>query len=73
VELDAGGRDEAAALHEAASRKIPYLVFVAPEQAKKGEVRVRRLRDRADQSVALTALAAYACSEGAKRSPGKAS
>jgi ATP phosphoribosyltransferase regulatory subunit len=73
VELDAGGRDEAAALHEAASRKIPYLVFVAPEQAKEGEVRVRRLRDRADQSVALTALAAYACSEGAKRSPGKAS
>ena len=73
VELDAAARDEAAALHEAASRKIPYLVFVAPQQARKGEVRVRRLRDRADQSVALSALAAYACSEGANRLPGKAS
>jgi ATP phosphoribosyltransferase regulatory subunit len=73
VELDAGGRDVAAALHEAASRKIPYLVFVAPEEVTKGEVRVRRLRDRADQSVALTALAAYARSEGSKQLPGKAS
>ena len=69
VELDAGGRDEAAAAHEAASRKIPYVVFVAPEQATMGEVRVRRLRDRADKSVTLTALAAYARSEGAKRTP----
>jgi histidyl-tRNA synthetase len=72
VELDAGERDEAAALHHAAKRKIPYLVFVAEEKGKKGEVRVRRLRDRADQRVALTALAAYARSEGANRLPGKA-
>jgi ATP phosphoribosyltransferase regulatory subunit len=71
VELDASERDEAAALHDAAKRKIPYLVSVTQEKGKKGEVRVRRLRDRADQRVALTELAAYAQSEGANRLPGK--
>ncbi len=72
VELDAGERDEAAALRDAAKRKIPYLVFVAQEKGNKGEVRVRRLRDRADQRVALTALAAYAKREGANQLPGEA-
>ena len=72
VELDGGLRDEAAALNEAARRRIPYLVFVAP-QMDSGEVRVRRLRDRADQSVPLSALAAYARAESGKRWPDKAS
>lgn len=70
AELDAGGCDEAAALQQAAARRIPYVVFVAREDGD--EVRVRRVRDRTEQRIALGALAAYARSEGASRWPGRA-
>lgn len=71
VELDSSDRDEKSALSYAAERKIPYVVFAGGENSRKGQVRIRRLADRADQLVALASLASYAQGEGAGGSPGK--
>jgi len=60
VELDCSGRDERSSLAEAASRRIAYVAFVGGEASKKDQVRIRRLRDRADEFVALSALVSYA-------------
>ena len=70
VELDTADRDEKSALGYAAERGIPYVVF-AGDKSLKGQVRIRRLADRADQLIALTSLASYANGENAGGTPGK--
>lgn len=60
VELDASGRDARGARDDAAKRKIPYVVTVGADGVKKGHVRIRRLADRTDETVAIAALPAYA-------------
>jgi ATP phosphoribosyltransferase regulatory subunit len=71
VELDSSGRDERSALSEANSRKIAYVAFATGDASKQDQVRIRRLNDRGDQLVALSALAAYARAESGGGSPGK--
>ena len=66
VELDSSGRDERSALAYAAKHKIPYVVIVGEDKAKKGQVRVRRMGDRADQIMTLSSLEAYANAESAR-------
>jgi ATP phosphoribosyltransferase regulatory subunit len=69
VELDSSGRDERSALSEAAKRGIAYVAFVGGK-SKRDRIRIRRLNDRADQIVALPALASYAQGECAGSAPG---
>jgi ATP phosphoribosyltransferase regulatory subunit len=69
VELDSSGRDERSALSEAAKRRIAYVAFVGGK-SKRDRIRVRRLNDRADQIIALPALASYAQGECAGSAPG---
>jgi ATP phosphoribosyltransferase regulatory subunit len=70
VEFDSSHRDEKSALAYAAKRKIPYVVIADGEKTQKGEVRIRRLSDRAEQRVAITSLPAYAKGENAGVSTG---
>jgi ATP phosphoribosyltransferase regulatory subunit len=71
VELDAGNRDEAAALRYAGGGKIPYVIFAGEDRSKKDQVRIRRLSDRAEERMPLASLAAYARREGAGVLPGR--
>jgi ATP phosphoribosyltransferase regulatory subunit len=65
VETETSGRRARSALSYALKRKIPYVVFVGEDELKSGQVRVKRLDDRHDQLVALSALEAYATGESA--------
>jgi ATP phosphoribosyltransferase regulatory subunit len=65
VEIESLQRDEKSALAYAAKRKIPYAVFVGDEKSHKGEVRIRRLSDRAEQRVTLSSLPVFAKGENA--------
>jgi ATP phosphoribosyltransferase regulatory subunit len=71
VELDSSGRDEKNALSEAVKRKIAYVAFVNADASKQDRVRIRRLNDRADQLLALSALPSYAQDESADGAAGK--
>jgi histidyl-tRNA synthetase len=46
-------------------RKIPYVVFVGEEELKNNQVRIKRLDDRNDELITLSALEAYAKRENA--------
>jgi ATP phosphoribosyltransferase regulatory subunit len=70
VELESSQRDEKRALAYAAKRKISYVIFAGGEKSHKGEVRIRRLSDHAEQRVALASLPAYAKAEKADASAG---
>lgn len=58
VELDLSERDERTALSYAANRKIAWVIFIGADKIKKDQARVRRIGDRADQTVPMAALAA---------------
>jgi ATP phosphoribosyltransferase regulatory subunit len=73
VELDTANVSERDALSRAASHKIPYVIFVGDDKSKKGELRVRRLDERADQLLAFADLQAYAMREIAALSASKKS
>lgn len=73
VELESSQRGEKDALAYAAKRKIPHVIFTGGEKSHKGEVRVRRLSDRAEQRVSLASLPAYAKTENTGVSGGRAS
>lgn len=62
VELDSSQRDAQNALNYAATHQIPYVVFAGADKSKKGQVRVRRLSDRADRLIEAEALATLAVS-----------
>lgn len=70
VELESSQRDERAALSYAAERKIAHVVFVGGDKSNKDQVRVRRLSDRAERRMAISALPAYAKGESAQAAPG---
>lgn len=59
VELDLSERDERTALSYAAKRKISCVIFIGADKTKKGQARVRRIGGRADQTMPMTALAAF--------------
>ena len=65
VETETSGRRARSALSYALKRKIPYVVFVGEDELKSGQVRIKRLNDRNDQLIALSALEAYAKGESA--------
>jgi ATP phosphoribosyltransferase regulatory subunit len=65
VELESSQRDEKSALAYAGKRNIAYVVFVGSGKSHKDQVRVRRLRDGAEQRVAIASLPAYAKGETA--------
>ena len=71
VELDSSGRDERSALSDAVKRDIPYVAFAGGDTSNKAQVRIRRLDDRVDQRVALSALASYAQGECAGSAAGR--
>jgi ATP phosphoribosyltransferase regulatory subunit len=71
VELESSDRDERSALGDATARMIPYVVLVGGEKSKTGEVRIKRLRDRNEQSVAIKMLAAYVQGESANTPAGR--
>ena len=73
VEIDSSSRDERSALNHAASRNIAHVVFVDEAALKKDEVRVRRLDQRTDRSMALKSLMSYAKGEGAAPPAGRRS
>jgi ATP phosphoribosyltransferase regulatory subunit len=73
VELDSSGRDERAALAYAAKHKIAYVVFVGGGKSRKGQLRIKRLADRADHLIALTSIEAFAKGENTRASSGKKS
>lgn len=60
VETETSGRRARSVLGYALKRGIPYLVFVGEEELKNKQVRIKRLNDRNDQLVALSALETYA-------------
>jgi ATP phosphoribosyltransferase regulatory subunit len=70
VETDTSGRRARSALGYALKRKIPYVVFVGEDELKNGSVRIKRLTDRNDQLIALSALEAYAKGESARELAG---
>ena len=63
VELESSQRDEKSALSHAAKRDIGHVVVVDGGKSPKDQVRIRRLRDGAEQRVAIASLAAYVKSE----------
>lgn len=71
VETDTSGRRARSALGYALKRKIAYVVFVGEDELKSGQVRVKRLDDRNDQLIALSALEAYAKGESAREALGR--
>jgi ATP phosphoribosyltransferase regulatory subunit len=71
VQLDSSGRGERSALAYAAKRNIGRVIFVGEGALKKGQVRIRRLGDRTEQIMALSALQAYARSESAGETAGR--
>lgn len=70
VELDSSQRDEKSALAYAAAHNIPRIVFAGGENDDKAEVRIRRVRDRAERRVAIKSLSAYAQGENADAGAG---
>jgi ATP phosphoribosyltransferase regulatory subunit len=73
VELESSLRDEKSVLADAAKRKIAYVVFAGGEKSHKDEVRVRRLSERAEQSMTIASLPAYAKAEKADAAAGTGS
>lgn len=70
VEIEGSVRDEKSTVQYATEREIPFVVFTGDISAKQ-EVRIKHLRDRTEQRVALTGLADFAERETAKTSPGR--
>ncbi len=71
VETETSGRRARSALGYALKRKIPYVVFVGEDELKSGKIRIKRLDDRHDQLIALSALEAYAKGESAGEPAGR--
>jgi len=67
VETETSGRRARSALNYALRRKIPYVVFVGEQELKNKQVRIKRLDDRDDQLIALSALEEYAHQQTAIR------
>jgi histidyl-tRNA synthetase len=65
VEVEPSQCDEKSALTYAAKRKIPFVIFVG-EKSGKEEVRIRRLADRTEQLLAISALPGFAKAETTK-------
>jgi ATP phosphoribosyltransferase regulatory subunit len=72
VEIEPSPCDEKSALSYAAKRKIPVVIF-AGEKSGKDHVRVRRLADRTEQRLAISALVDFAKGENGRGAPGKKS
>lgn len=70
VEIEPSQCDEKSALSYAAKRKIPFVIF-AGEKSGKDQVRVRRLADRTEQRLAISALPNFAKGENGRGAPSK--
>lgn len=71
VELASSQRDERSALAYAAERNISYIISAGGDKTDKEQVRIRRLRDRAERRVAIASLSAYAQGENADVAAGR--
>jgi ATP phosphoribosyltransferase regulatory subunit len=70
VEIEPSPCDEKSALSYAVKRKIHFVIFVG-EKSGKDQVRIRRLADRTEQRLAISALPGFAKGENARGAPGK--
>jgi ATP phosphoribosyltransferase regulatory subunit len=73
VETETSGRRARSVLNYALKQQIPYVVFVGEDELKNGQVRIKRLGDRNDQLVALSALDVYVRGESLRQPVGRTS